>query len=136
MTAFAQPNRREFLGSLAAFSLFPLEAENPDLILHNANIVTVDAAQPRAQAVAIANGRFLPVGSNAEVLNLASAKVRRIDVAGKTVLPGFNDAHCHPAASGLDMVAGVDCDLPSIAAIQAALRERAARTPRGEWVYG
>ena len=130
------PSRREFLGSLAAFSLFPLETEKPELILHNGNFFTVDAAQPRAQAVAIANGRFLAVGSNSEVLNLASAGVRKIDLGGKTVLPGFNDAHCHPAESGLEMVIGVDCDLPSIAAIQAALRERAARTPRGEWIYG
>src|SRR5215472_7589371 len=129
------PSRREFLGSLAAFTLFPLDTEKPDLILHNGNFLTVDAIQPRAQAVAIANGRFLAVGSNAEVLNLASVGVRKIDLGGKTVLPGFNDAHCHPAPSGLQMVVAVDCDLPSIAAIQDALRERAARTKPGDWIY-
>lgn len=130
------PSRREFLGSLAAFSLFPLDTEKPDLILHNGNLLTVDALQPPAQAVAIANGRFLAVGTNSEVLNLALPGVRKIDLGGKTVVPGFNDAHCHPASSGLEMVVAVDCDLPSIAAIQAALRDRAARTPRGDWIYG
>jgi predicted amidohydrolase YtcJ len=136
MTEPCLPSRREFLGSLTAFSLFPLAAEKPDLVLYNANILTVDATEPRAQAVAIANGRFLAVGGNSEILNMATAGVRKVDLGGKTVVPGFNDAHCHPAASGLDMVVSVDCDLPSIAAIQAALRERAARTPRGEWIYG
>jgi predicted amidohydrolase YtcJ len=131
-----ETTRREFIGTLAAFSLFPLESEKPDLILHNANIFTVDDAQPQAQAVAIANGRFLAVGSNSDVLNLTSPAVRKIDLGGKTVLPGFNDAHCHPSSAGFDMVISVDCDLPSIAAIQAALRERAAKTPAGHWVYG
>ena len=128
--------RREFIGTLAAFSVFPLQREKPDLVLHNANIFTVDDLQPHAQAVAIADGRFLAVGSNSDVLNLAAPGVRKIDLGGKTVLPGFNDAHCHPSNAGLDMVISADCDLPSIAAIQAALRERAATTPAGNWVYG
>ena len=129
-------SRREFLGTFAAFSLFPLESERPELILHNGNIWTVNDNEPRAQAVAIARGRFLAVGSNAEVLNLASAQSRKIDLGGKNVLPGFIDAHSHPAEAGLSHLRMVDCDLRSISAIQAALRERAARTPAGEWVLG
>jgi predicted amidohydrolase YtcJ len=128
--------RREFLGTLAAFSLFPLEQEKPDLILHNGNIWTVNAKEPHAQAVAIVRGRFLAVGTDAEVLNLAVPGVRRMDLGGKTVLPGFIDAHSHPAAAGLEHLRMVDCDLRSISAIQAALRERAAKTPPGDWVLG
>lgn len=128
--------RREFLGTLAAFSLFPLEQEKPDLVLYNANILTVNAKEPHAQAVAIVRGRFLAVGSDAEVLNLAGPGIRKIDLGGKTVLPGFIDAHSHPAAAGLEHLRMVDCDLRSISAIQAALRERAAETPPGEWVLG
>jgi predicted amidohydrolase YtcJ len=131
-----EPSRREFLGTLAAFSLFPLEQEKPDLILHNANIFTVNSKEPRAQAVAIGRGRFLAVGSDADVLNLAGVGVRRLDLGGKTVLPGFIDAHSHPAEAGLMHLRMVDCDLRSISAIQAALRERAAKTPSGDWVLG
>ncbi len=137
MSKFFAPTRREFLGSLAAVAMFPpLESEKPDLILHNGNFFTVDDAQPHAQAIAISNGHFIAVGSNSEVLNLAAPGVRKIDLGGKTVLPGFIDAHCHPGSSGVDMVISVNCDLPSIAAIQAGLRERAAKTPPGQWVYG
>src|SRR5690349_13690044 len=129
-------SRREFLGALAAYSLFPLEQEKPDLILYNGTILTVNDREPRAQAVAIARDRFLAVGSNADVLNLASATSKKIDLGGKTVTPGFIDAHSHPAQAGLMHLRMVDCDLRSISAIQAALRERAARTPPGEWVLG
>jgi predicted amidohydrolase YtcJ len=131
-----EPSRREFLGTLAAVSLFPFEQEKPDLILHNANIFTVNSREPRAQAVAIASGRFLAVGSDADVLNLAGAGTRKLDLGGKTVLPGFIDAHSHPAEAGLSHLRMVDCDLRSISAIQAALRERAGKTPAGEWVLG
>ena len=57
-------------------------------------------------------GDFIAVGSNSEVLNLATPGVRKIDLGGKTVLPGFIDAHCHPCSAGVDMVVAVNCDLP------------------------
>jgi predicted amidohydrolase YtcJ len=136
MTMNDGTSRREFLGTLAAFSLFPLEQEKPDLILYNGNILTVNDREPRAQAVAIARSRFLAVGSDSDVLNLASAASKKIDLGGKTVTPGFIDAHSHPAEAGLMHLRMVDCDLRSISAIQAALRERAAKTPPGEWVLG
>jgi predicted amidohydrolase YtcJ len=131
-----QPNRREFLGSLAAVSVFPLESEKPDLVLQNANIHTVNPKEPHAQAIAISRGRILAIGSNADVLNLASPLTKKIDLGQKTVLPGFIDAHSHPASAGVMHLRMVDCDLRSISAIQAALRERAAKTPAGEWVLG
>src|SRR6058998_782462 len=81
--------RREFLGSMAAFSLFPFEQEKPDLILHNGHIVTMNPADPVAEAVAISRGRFFAVGKNADVMNLGAPVVRKMDLGGKTVLPGF-----------------------------------------------
>src|SRR5215470_9344528 len=129
-------SRREFLGTLAAFSLFPMEQEKPQLILYNGNILTVNDKEPRAQALAIAHDRFLAVGSDSDVLNLVSATTRKIDLGGKTITPGFIDAHSHPAEAGLMHLRMVDCDLRSISAIQAALRERAVKTPPGEWVLG
>jgi predicted amidohydrolase YtcJ len=129
-------SRREFVQTLGAFALFPFERTEPDLILYNGNFWTVDPRTPRAQAVAIGNGRFIAIGSNEEVLNLAAGRSRKVDLGQKTVLPGFIDAHTHPAESGRLHLRQVDCDLRSIGAIQAALRERAAETPPGQWVLG
>jgi hypothetical protein len=129
-------SRREFLGSMAGFAVFPLEELRAELVLHNGNIVTMNAREPRAQAIAIARGRIVAVGSDADVLHLAAAGTKKVDLGGKTVLPGFIDAHSHPAQAGVMHLRMVDCDLRSIAAIQAALRERAAKTPAGEWVLG
>src|SRR5260370_7436347 len=90
------PTRREFLGSVAAFSMFPLEIEKPELILYNANIFTVDDTQPRAQAVAISHGRFLAVGSNEDVLHLSTSATRKLALPRKTLLPPFNNPPSPP----------------------------------------
>ena len=129
-------SRRRFLGSLGAFVLAPLERAEPTLILYNANIITVDARNPRAQAVAIADGRLLAVGSNDEVRGLATGRTKKLDLEGKTVVPGFTDAHAHPASSGRDHLRMVACDSDSIEAIQAALRQRVEQAPPDQWVLG
>jgi len=103
----------------------------PELVLYNGNIMTVNNRQPRAQAVAIAGGRFLAVGTNDEIRLLGDARTRLIDLAGKTVVPGFIDAHSHPAVSGRLHLREVDCDLRSIKEIQAAIAKRASETPAG-----
>lgn len=128
-------SRREFVGLLGAAAL-QAGLVKAEIILVNATIHTMDPSNPRAEAVAIGGGRFLAVGANHEVLNLASAGVKRVDLAGRTVLPGFIDAHTHVASSGLQHLKHVDCNLRSITEIQAAIRQRTARTPRGTWVVG
>src|SRR5438067_11321068 len=91
-------SRREFLGYSAALLLFPaLDRLEPETILYNGNIWTVNPRAPRAQAVAIAAGRFTAVGCNDEGMNLASARARAADLGRKTVLPCYIDAHSHPA---------------------------------------
>jgi predicted amidohydrolase YtcJ len=130
-------SRRDFICSLGAFLALPLlQTQEPDLILYNGNFLTVDEKLPRAQAVAISAGRFFAVGTNDEILHLATGRSRKLDLGGKTVLPGFIDAHSHPAEAGLSHLRMVDCDLRSIAEILKALRERAQKTPKGEWVLG
>ncbi len=132
-------SRREFvfgMGALGVFSLLSMDRVEPELILYNGSFWTVNPRQPRAQAVAISGGRFLAIGSNDEVLGLAGGSAKKIDLGGKTVLPGFIDAHSHPAEAGLSHLRMVDCDLRSIADILKALRERASKTPAGEWVLG
>jgi predicted amidohydrolase YtcJ len=131
-----QTSRRQFLAGLSAFALAPLGRLEPDLILYNGNIWTVGDKLPRAQAVAISGGRFFAVGSNDEVLPLATPLTRKIDLGWKTVLPGFNDAHAHPVSSGVDHLRMVACDKESIAEIQSALHERAQNIPPGQWVLG
>ena len=71
------------------------DALAPDLVLYNGKIVTVDEDFSIAQAVAIKSGRFVAVGSDSEILALAGADTERVDLEGKTVLPGFNDSHLH-----------------------------------------
>ncbi len=132
-------SRREVLRSLASVSATGLLASGPaepQLILHNANIWTVNPRAPRAQALAIADGQLLAVGTDHEVLRFATKRSRKIDMGGRFVLPGFIDAHCHPADAGIQHLLNVDCDLGSIAEILSALRARAAVTKPGEWVRG
>lgn len=128
-------SRREFIGALGGLALRPFErTTEPQLVLYNGDILTVDAAHPRAQAVAIARDRFLAVGTNDDIRTLSTARTVRIDLGGKTVVPGFIDAHTHPCYAGLRHLRQVDCELPSIADILAALRKRAAETAPGKWV--
>ena len=130
-------SRREFLRGLGAAAIWvPLDRSEPAVILYNANVWTVNTGQPQAQAIAISGGRFLAIGTNDEVLPLTSGSAKKIDLNGKTVLPGFIDAHSHPAPAGLSHLRMVDCDLRSIAEILTALRQRAEKTPAGQWVLG
>src|SRR5579872_7442302 len=133
---FQYPSRRGFLAGMSAIALQAAQRTDPDLILYNANILTVDPAQPNAQAVAIAGGRFLAVGSNDDIRGMSKPGVRQLDLGGKTVVPGFIDAHTHPSYAGIRHLRWVDCDFRSIAAIQSAIRQRAAKTPPGDWVIG
>ena len=130
------PSRRGFLAGMSALALQATERTGPDLILYNANILTVDPAQPNAQAVAIAAGRFLAVGSNEDIRGMSKPGVRQLDIGGKTIVPGFIDAHTHPSYAGIRHLRWVDCDLRSIADIQNAIRARAAKTPPGDWIIG
>src|SRR5579859_844707 len=127
------PSRRGFLAGMSALALQATERTDPDLILYNAKIMTVDPAQPNAQAVAIAAGRFLAVGSNDDIRGMSKPGIRQLDIGGKTVVPGFIDAHTHPSYAGIRHLRWVDCDLRSIADIQNAIRARAAKTPPGDF---
>lgn len=132
-----QPSRREFLGLFAAaIPLLSFRKMTPEVILYNGNIFTVDPQEPTAQALAIAGGRLIGVGSNSDILAMASARTRKVDLGKKTVLPGFIDAHSHPASSGLMHLKRVDCDLRSIKEIKEAIKKRTDETPNGSWVLG
>ena len=74
--------RREFLACMAAFAVMGFKRTEPELILYNGNIITVDDSFPRAQAVAIAHGRFLAVGATKELLPLATVRTKKINLDG------------------------------------------------------
>ncbi|MCL4188681.1 MAG: amidohydrolase [Rhodobacteraceae bacterium] len=110
----------------------------PDLILTNGRIVTVDAAFTIAEAVAVYDGKVVAVGSAAEVGSQAGARTRVIDLGGRCVVPGQYDNHVHMLLAGLDALGGKAkvniATLPSIEDILKAIAERAAVTPKGQWI--
>jgi len=109
-----------------------------DLILKNAKVVTMDARQPAAEMVAITSNKIRLVASNEELESVAGAKTRIIDCQGKTVVPGFNDAHCH-IISFIRKLFSLDLSpssVNSIADIKTAIRRRAQNTPPGKWLFG
>ena len=107
-----------------------------DIVIKNANVITIDPSMPRAEAIAISDGKIAGVGSNQDMEGLTGPSTRVLDLGGKTVLPGFIDAHTHVMSSGVRHVTQADCAQPSIAAIQDALREQASKKRPGEWVQG
>jgi predicted amidohydrolase YtcJ len=135
-------SRRKFLKGMGSVSMVPLIPfarffkTSPDLVLYNATVYTVDPSFPAVQALAISNGRIMAVGKNKEMLRLAGSFTKKIDIGGKTITPGFIDAHTHPAYSGRAHLRYVDCSLNSIASIKQALREKLLKTPPGNWVVG
>jgi len=72
-------------------------AQSADIILYNGKIFTSDENAPFVEALAIKGNKILKVGMNASVQRLASRKTKKINLQGKTVVPGFNDAHDHLA---------------------------------------
>lgn len=108
----------------------------PDLILYNATIYTLNPALPRCSAIACKDGRIVAVGDDADVLALAGPATRRIDLGGRTVIPGINDAHNHMLEMGLKLRRiGLD-DCTSIAEMVERVRAVAAHTPAGQWIVG
>jgi len=107
-----------------------------DLILTNANVITMNPGCPVAELVAVKGNRVLLVGDNDRLGEARGAKSQVIDCQGKTVVPGFNDAHCHIFAF-IRKLASIDLSPPgvsSIADIKAAVRRRAKAIPAGSWI--
>jgi predicted amidohydrolase YtcJ len=108
------------------------------IILKNANVITMDAACPRAELVAISDDCIFFVGNNSEAERLTGRFTKVIDCAGKTVVPGFNDAHLH-LFSLIRKLLSIDLSpekVRSIADIKEAVRKKAVTTPPGSWISG
>jgi len=110
-----------------------------ELIIQNGTIHTMDPAIPNAEAVAVQGNKILAVGSWEEIQHLAHSNTRRIDLAGRTLIPGFNDAHLHLWKLGLLLTTMLDARsaaAPDIPTLINAFRARAAQTTLGGWVTG
>ncbi len=113
--------------------------ELADAILINGNIVTMDAKRTAAKALSIKNGLILSAGDEQTVRSQAGDGTQVIDLSGRTVTPGLNDAHCHLSACGQIGTVYVDVNWPAVntvAQMQDKVAERIAKTPSGQWVVG
>ena len=109
-----------------------------NLILKNANVITMDSRQPKAELVAIRDGKILLVAGNEDLESVREAGTKVIDCQGRTVIPGFNDAHCH-VISFIRKLLSLDLSpssVSSIADIKAVIHNQAQNIPPGEWLSG
>ncbi len=111
-----------------------LSGTHADTVVTRGNLLTMDSAMPKAEAMAIVGHHILAVGSNDDVANLVGPNTTVIDAAGMTIVPGFIDGHSHPVAPENAVSANVN--LPRIADVKEALHDQAANTPPGHWVRG
>jgi predicted amidohydrolase YtcJ len=123
--------------SLASVSARPEAApETADVVFMNGNIYTVNERQPHAQAVAVKAGKFIFVGSNADVKAYEGKGTRIVDLKGNTVVPGMTDSHYHLAGVGArEMNLNLE-GTTSLEAFLAKVKERVDKAKLGEWVTG
>jgi predicted amidohydrolase YtcJ len=109
--------------------------QNVELVLHNGAIYTMNPAQPQVQAIAIDGRRIVALGSDEEIARVYQGK-SDIDLKGQMVLPGFHDAHVHPAEGGIELAQCNLTDLDSIEAITAKVGECNKDSPGSGWLIG
>jgi predicted amidohydrolase YtcJ len=139
-------SRRGFLGAAAAglgaswASGAAAAWDDPDLVVLNANVLTVEPGAPPAQAFAVRNGRFVAVGRTEDIRALAGRRTQTFDAKGMTITPGFIDSHNHAPGETLlyEVLVGnpYDAEFVTIDSIVGKLRAKAATLPPGTWVEG
>ncbi|MFL5714268.1 MAG: amidohydrolase [Chloroflexota bacterium] len=112
------------------------ESPSADLVLRGGRVETMDAAGTRATAVAVRDGRIVAVGDDAGLLSWVGPRTRVLELRGRTVTPGFGDAHVHPVSAGLSRMR---CDLDGVHGLPAYLEVIAAYAkahPDEQWIRG
>jgi predicted amidohydrolase YtcJ len=107
-----------------------------DLVLEGAAVYTVDRARTWAEAVAIRGDEILYVGGNKGAARYVGPRTRVVNLAGKMVLPGFQDAHVHPLWAGIEQLHCVLYDVQTREAYARAVAECAASRPKDAWIHG
>jgi predicted amidohydrolase YtcJ len=108
----------------------------PDKILFNGKIFTSNATQPYVEALAIRGDRVVAVGASGEIIALAGKETKRIDVGGRTVIPGINDAHVHLSVGPDTYDLPIKSSDPSWQEIKEAVFAGVAKVPKGTWIHG
>lgn len=129
------------LGATALTLLYRSWNPNPaaEALYYNGVFLTMDSERPQASAMLVRQNRIVAVGTVEALNSQTSASTHRIDLKGKTILPGIVDAHGHFPGSGLSAI-GVDVNSPpignkkTIADVLAALKVLADKTPKGTWI--
>jgi predicted amidohydrolase YtcJ len=118
----------------------PLDLIQPDLVITNGKIITVDPHFSIAEAIAVKNGKIAAVGTRDEIKTITGNKTKVIDLKGAAVLPGINDSHCHVSDWALTRPPWkLNIRFPvvkSIADIVKMVAEAAGKTPPGDWIQG
>ena len=107
-----------------------------DVVFRGGPVHTIDAVRRRATAVAVRGGRIVAVGHDGDVRNLIGRRTDVVDLAGRALVPGFQDAHVHPALAGMTLIR---CDLSEARDAEetfAAIRAYADTHPDEEWISG
>jgi predicted amidohydrolase YtcJ len=109
---------------------------NADLAFVNGAVYTVDAARSWARAVAVRGGRIVGVGTDDGIRALVGPATEIVDLSGRMLVPGFQDAHVHPVGGGLDML---QCDLHDLSTEEEyllAVKTYAEEHPERDWILG
>ena len=140
-----RPNRRQFLAATAALAVpgwlaSCAPASLADIVYVGGEIHTVDGSDTRVEALAVGGGKILAAGTNRALQDFIGPNTRRIDLDGRTVLPGINDSHLHLMMWGLSQPPfSIDVTYPtvkSIADVVAAVQLAATTREPGEWIVG
>jgi predicted amidohydrolase YtcJ len=108
----------------------------PDLVVINADVYTVDSTHARADAFAISAGKFVAIGTTAEIQQLAGVDTEVIDVAGVSVIPGLIDGHTH-LLMGAGLAVGVDLsEIEDKSEWLRIIRDKAQTLPDNAWLLG
>lgn len=108
----------------------------PDLVLFNGKIFTSNAAHPYVEALAIRGDRIVAVGTSTEIVALAGKETKRIDVGGRSVIPGINDAHVHLSVEP-DTYGLVNASRgPGWQETKDAISAAVVKAPKGAWIRG
>ncbi len=116
------------------------DTDSPDLVVVNAAVYTIDPQMSKAEAFAVKGGRFVAVGTSADIRGLAGRATEVYDAKGMTIVPGFTDCHNHAGGETLlyDVLVGnpYEVEFVTIASIVDKLRAKAQKTAPGTWVDG